>query len=179
MAEQVTNVKEIYGGVSKTVLTLFDADGATLSDKVFTLMDCIEGTTSMTKEAGDSTEIKSEQGAAIYVLTTPGTRVFATETGDLQESVLTGLFGFKKASDGMMIEPVGTPEIYAQVEIYFGGGTAKCIGYKVKLDPSVTLEGLNSGIGRGVISGTLMNVDKSASGDGSDLRAFGIGKVVK
>ncbi len=179
MAEQVTNVKEIFGGVSKTVLTLFESDGTTLSDNVFTLMDCLEGTTSMTKEAGDSTEIKSEQGAAIYVLTSPGTRVFATETGDLQESILTGLFGFRKATDGMMIEPIGAPEIFAQVEIYFSGGTAKCVGYKVKLDPTVTLEGLNAGVGRGVISGTLMNIDKSAAGDGSDIRAFGIGKVSK
>ena len=168
MAELVKPVKEIYGGVAKTV---------TLATDSYTLLDCIEGTTSMTKEEGDVTEIKSEQGQVIYALTTPGTRNFATEVADLQESVITGLFGFRKATDGMMIEPIGNPEIFAQIEVYFSGGVAKAVAYKAKLNPSVTLEGLNTGVGRGMLSATLMNIDKSVAGDGTDIRAFGIGKV--
>ena len=138
MAEKVTGTKQVFGGVQKIVITPYDSTGSLGSD-TYTLLDCIEGTTSMTKEEGDTTEIKSEQGQVIYALNTPGTRNFSTECGNLQDSILTGLFGFRAGGTGELIEPIGDPNIEAKVEIYFAGGTAECIAYKVKLNPSVTL----------------------------------------
>lgn len=173
---KVTDDKIIYGGVNKLVLTKWKNTGgvwALDNTDSYVLLDCPEGTTSMTKADGDTTEIKDEQGNVIYTLTTPGTRSLAAETADLQGSILTGLFGFTAGTGddaGLYVEPVGNPEIYVQADIYFADGAALARAYKVKLNPSVTLESLNAGVGRGVIAGTLLNV-----GVEGNQKAFALG----
>ncbi len=163
MAEKVTGTKLVLGGVQKTVITPYDSDGATLGSDTYTLTDCVEGTTTIEQEESEITDILNEQGGVIKSLATMGTRSFTTNSGDIQESVLVGLFGYyKHPNTGALIAPTADPDIYAKVEVYFSGGLYKATCAKVSFANSLTIESLNEGIAQGVITGQLMNVSVAA-----------------
>ncbi len=163
MAEKITGTKLVLGGVQKTVITPYASDGVTLGSDYYTLTDCVEGTTVIEQAESETTEILNEQGGVIKSLPTLGTRTFTTNSGDIQESVLTGLFGYwVHPNTGALIAPTADPGILAKVEVYFAGGTHRATCAQVSLANSLTIESLNEGIAQGVITGTLLNVTVDA-----------------
>ncbi len=165
---KVTANKLVLGGVQTMILTPYTSAGALSTSDHYELLDIVENTTTLTKEEGSETQILNEQGGVIKSLFTAGTRTFTANTGDLQESVLIGLFGFvKESTTGRLIEPSALPEIFVQVEVTFGGGNAKMTCPKVQLNPSLTIESLKEGIAQGVITGTALDVTESVTLDGA------------
>lgn len=176
MAEMITKDAIALGGIQKTVVTLYDADG-TLTENVYTLLNCVEGTTSIVQEEGSSSDILNEQGGVILPLSTPGTRSFTTNTGDLQPDILKGLFGYREdLTTKALISPIGNPNIAAKIEVYFAGGNYRATCYKVMLNTSLTIESLKEGIAQGVITGKLVAVNVATTGD-ADIREFSIDPV--
>ena len=177
MAEKMTGVKKVEGGVEKIVIKKYAEDGVTLDADTWTLVDSVQDTTSITTEDGDITTILNEKGGVIKTISKKDTKTFTTNSGDIQENLLVGLMGYTKAADGELVAPNYNPEIYIQATLYFQGGNG-VICHKIKLNPSVTLESLSSGIAQAVLTGTLEGVDVSIAKDGSDMREFGFKDVV-
>ena len=172
MAEKMTGTKKVEGGIEKITLKKYNADGVTLGADTWTLTDSVQDTTSITQEEGDVTEILNEKGGIIKSISKRGTRTFTTNSGDIQEGLLVDLMGYTKAADGELVAPSGNPEIYVQATLEFQGGN-QVICHKIKLNPSMTLESLSSGIAQAVLTGKLEEVDVSTNKDGSDMREFG------
>ncbi len=129
----------------------------------YDMLNCVEDTTSFIKDENSSTDILNEQGGIIKRVTTQGLRNFNTETGDIQDSILEGLFGYLKTKEGRLIEPNSLAEIYCRIEVTFLGGTHKAIAPKVKLDPTVTIEAIRTGIARGILAGVCEDITETVT----------------
>lgn len=171
MAEKITGIKKIEGGIEKIVIEKY-VDEVTLATDTYTLVDSVKDTTSITTEDGDRNRILNESGKLIKEISTDDVKTFTTNSGDIQENVLVDLLGFVKKPDGEITAPLGNPNIYIRATLYFQGGS-KVVCHRIKLNPSVMLESLSSGIAQAVLTGTLERVDVSELHDGSDIREMG------
>jgi len=184
MAEKITGANLVLAGCDKTVLTTYEnVDGKlTLSDNTYTLTNIIKDSTTVTQEDATTTNIITEQNEILKSIIAKGTRTLSLESGDIRETILVDLFGYRKdATSDELIAPIEEPEIYVKAEVYFAGGTYKAVCYKVALANSLTIESLSENIAKGVIKGQLMPIDvadyETDPEAVADLRTFSIAPV--
>mgnify|MGYP007002421903 CR=1 FL=1 len=158
------------------VITLYNgATGETDNDPkgdTYILEDVVRDTTSVTQDDNDSTDIDRETNdTPIMSIVTLGRYQLAAEVADTQADLLVDICNFvKDEKDNKVYAPQGYVVKYAKFAIV--SGDSAVILPKVQLNSRVTMESLNTNIGRIALAGTAqlasitINVDKKAGSDG-------------
>lgn len=88
----------IFGGVTEINLTPYSGDAP--GSDVYTLDNIVADTTTITQEENTTNAIEAEtKDEPLFENITLGSYTFAASSGDIQASILTGLFGFTKGTD--------------------------------------------------------------------------------
>ncbi len=163
----------ILGGVTKVEITPFtDSEGLTPGSEVYDLTKIVADSTSITQDDNTINATDNEvSDEPLFENVVLGRYTFATTSGDIQDDILTGLFGFKKVTvegkDAYCAPNTYSPK-WAKVRVVFGTlGALVCP--RVKLSPKITASTLKTGIVQGEISGTCY---AGKVGTGSDMTPF-------
>lgn len=160
----------IFGGVTEINLTPYSGDAP--GSDVYTLDNIVADTTTITQEENTTNAIEAEtKDEPLFENITLGSYTFAASSGDIQASILTGLFGFTKgtdASNDVYYAPSVYKPIWAKIEVKFGE-TGSLVCPKVKLSCSINAASLKTGIVQGNINGTCY---AGKVGSGSEQSPF-------
>lgn len=165
-ASAVKNIKPSY-----IVATLFDGteSGDTPNGDTYVLEDVVQDTTSMSQDDNDTTDIDCETSDdPIISVVKNGKYQFSAEVGDTQKDLLVGLVGFtydnaaKKA-----YAPAAYSKRYAKIDVVFENADGSLNAYvipKLQLNSKLTIESLNSNLGRIALAGTASPITVIVSG---------------
>lgn len=140
------------------VITLYSgASGETDNDpkgNTYILDDVVRDTTSIAQDDNDTTDIERETSdTPILSIVTAGKYQLAAEVADTQADLLVDICDFiKDDSDKKVYAPQGYKVKYAKVAVV--AGTTAVVLPKVQLNSKVTMESLNTNIGKIALAGT-------------------------
>jgi len=163
------------------VITLYNgADGEADNDPkgdTYILDDVVRDTTSITQDDNETTDIERETSdTPILSIVTAGKYQLAAEVADTQSDLLVDVCDFEKdEKDNKVYAPQGYKIKYAKVAVVAGKTAA--ILPKVQLNTKVTMESLNTNIGKIALAGTaqLANITiskKKSSGSDFDTKVI-------
>lgn len=160
-----------------TVYKSGDTDG-TPSGDAYVLEDVVENTTSIAQDDNETTDIECETSdSPITSIVKLGKWQVAAEIGDTQSALLQGLAGFTYDSTGKKAYAPSTyKKMFIKFDIVFqnadGTTYSAFVVPKLQLNTKITIESLNSNLGRIALAGTAQNVKVSVgSGDAAkDIR---------
>lgn len=166
------------------VITLYNGGvGETDNDPkgdTYILDDVVRDTTSIAQDDNDTTDIERETSdTPILSIVTSGKYQLAAEVADTQAALLVDVCGFiKDDKDNKVYAPQGYKTMYAKVAVVSGKTAA--ILPKVQLNSKVTMESLNTNIGKIALAGTAQLASitiqtKKAGGSGDTYE----NKVIK
>ena len=156
MAVVNTNAKavKVYNPQAMYITPFEGAEKGTTSYK---MEDVIRDSTTITQEDAEENAVENEFGSAPIVNNIkPGNYTFTTSIGDMQPDLLEKIAGYKKdGTSGKVYAPEAYTEVFAEVILVFqtGGKNVACIMPKVQLNPKVTLESINTSVGKIDING--------------------------
>lgn len=169
MAEKVTNLNQIFGGLSHIEVRLWGNTGGVWSpptmtdvDEIYTLDKCVQDTSEITTDDGDENTINAENKMVIWSQNAAGVKRFKTEVGDLQDNILTGLFGCTVkvvGNETLRLTPTSSWYVYATVRLVFPEKNKFMTAWKVKLNPKVDAASISSDIVRGTLQGIMEEHD--------------------
>lgn len=162
----------IFGGVTEIVLTPYNVAGTELGSDDYILDNIVADSTTITQEENTNNPIEAEtKDEPLYENITLGSYTFASNSGDIQPAILTGVFGFTKGTDtsaDVFYAPTTYKPVWVKVQVKFGDtGTLVCP--KVKLSCRINASSLKTGIVQGEITGTCY---AGKVGTGSELSPF-------
>lgn len=147
-----------------TLFTGTETDDNPLGD-TFILEDIVRDTTSVSQDENETTDVERETSdTPIVSLVTLGKWKLASELADLNGDVLAALCGFTYDSKAKKAyAPSGYEQRYAKIAIAYTNpkDATKLSAFvlpKVQLDSRLTIESLNSNLGRIAIGGTAQLV---------------------
>lgn len=151
---------------SYIVATLFtgsESDDTPLGDS-YILEDVIEDTTSISQDDNDVNDIECETSdSPILSIVKLGKYQFAAELADTQKDLLVALMGFTAGTtvSTKYFAPSQYKKLHAKIDVVFEDGAAKTafVLPKVQLNSKLTLESLNSNIGRINLAGTAYDAN--------------------
>lgn len=158
----------IFGGVKEIILTPYtDDSGLILGTDSYTLDSIVADTTTITQEDNTSNPIEAEtKEEPIFENITLGSYTFFAESGDIQPSILTAFFGFKKGASSTTddyLAPTTYKAVWFKAEVKFDGGSLICP--RVKSSSKIDASSLKTGIVRGTISGSCYAGKVGTTGD--------------
>lgn len=146
-----------------TVYKSDDSDGAPTGDS-YILEDVVEDTTSISQDDNETTDIECETSdSPIVSVVKLGKWQVAAEIGDTQASLLQGLCGFVNDETGKKVyAPSSYKKTYVKFDIVFtnedGTTYSAYVVPKLQLNSKLTIESLNTNLGRIALAGTAQNV---------------------
>lgn len=156
------------------VATLYagtEADTEDPTGDTFILEDVVRDTFSISQDDNDTTDIERETSdTPIKSIVTLGSWQLSAEVADTNGELLSGLCGFTyDATAKKAYAPSSYEERYAKVTVAFTNpkDNTKLSAYtlpKVQLNSKMTIESLNSNIGRIAFAGTAQLVKVTANG---------------
>lgn len=160
------------------VATLYagtEADTEDPTGDTFILEDVVRDTFSISQDDNDTTDIERETSdTPIKSIVTLGSWQLSAEVADTNGNLLSGLCGFTyDATAKKAYAPSSYEERYAKVTVAFTNpkDNTKLSAYtlpKVQLNSKMTIESLNSNIGRIALAGTAQLVKVTANGKSVD-----------
>lgn len=148
-----------------------EAEGAEPAGDTFILEDVVRDTFSISQDDNDTTDIERETSdTPIKSIVTLGAWQIAAEVADTNGELLAGLCGFTyDATVKKAYAPSSYEERYAKVSVAFTNpkDNTKLSAYtlpKVQLNSKMTIESLNSNIGRIALAGTAQLAKVSVNG---------------
>lgn len=175
MAAKVTNTGDSALKLIKPkyiVATLFT--GSDTNDPTgdsYILEDVVRDTTSISQDDSETTDIERETSdTPIKSIVTLGSWQLAAEVADTNGELLAGLCGFTyDTTNKKAYAPSSYEERYAKVAVAFTNpkDNAKLSAFvlpKVQLNSKVTIESLNTNLGRIALAGTAQLVKVTANG---------------
>ncbi len=172
MAKKETNatakkfIKPDY--IVATIYKSGDTDGTPTGD-AFVLEDIVEDSTSIAQDDNETTDIECETSdAPIVSIVKLGKWQVAAEIGDTQADLLVGLCGFvKDATGNKVLAPSHYSKMYVKFDVVFtnadGTTYTAFVVPKLQLNSKLTIESLNSNLGRIALAGTAQNVKMTVS----------------
>lgn len=161
---------------SYIVATMFTGaeENDTPSGDSFILEDVVAGSTSLSPDDNETTDIECETSdSPILSIVKLGKYQFSAEVGDTQKDLLVSLLGFKAGTTDTKkyFAPAQYKKSYAKIDVVFDDGESKTafVLPKVQLNSKLMLESLNSNIGRISLAGTAY--DANISDGESTVRA--------
>lgn len=161
------------------VTTLFtgqETDDNSPLGEVFILEDVVRDTTSISQDDNDTTDIERETSdTPIKTIVTLGKWQLASEVADTNGSLLAGLCGFTyDETNKIAYAPSAYEERYAKFDLVFTNpkDNTKLTSFtlpKVQLNSKLTIESLNSNLGRIALAGTAQLVKATVSGKEIDV----------
>lgn len=173
-ATAVKNIKPAYivatvysGGTGET-------DGEPKGDS-FILEDVVEDTVSISQDDNETTDIDCETSdSPIVSIVKLGKWQVSAEVGDTQADLLKGLCGFKVDTTGKKnYAPSAYKKLYVKFDVVFedANGMKAFVVPKLQLNSKVTIESLNSNLGRITLAGTAHDISVTV-GDETFKTAF-------
>lgn len=159
--------KKVLSGATKIIVTpwTYDAtNGWTLdpTSSGYTLDNIIADSVTISQDDPEENTIDCEtRDEPIKKTVTNGNYNIEMTSADIQKAILVNLFGFTEDStNGRVYAPNSYKEIYAAIEITFGGEnteTDSLVCPKVQLSSKIDASSLKSETVKGTISGTCMS----------------------
>ena len=146
-----------------TVYNSGDTDGTPTGD-AYVLEDVVEDTTSISQDDNETTDIECETSdSPIVSVVKLGKWQVAAEIGDTQAALLQGLCGFVNDETGKKVyAPSSYKKKYVKFDIVFtnedGTTYSAYVVPKLQLNSKLTIESLNTNLGRIALAGTAQNV---------------------
>lgn len=174
-ASAVKNIKPSYivatvysGGTGET-------DGNPKGD-TYILEDVVEDTVSISQDDNETTDIQCETSdSPIVSIVKLGKWQVSAEVGDTQADLLKGLCGFKVDATGKKsYAPSLYKKMYVKFDVVFedaDGSMKAFVVPKLQLNSKVTIESLNSNLGRITLAGTAQDISVTA-GSGESAETF-------
>ena len=145
--------------IAVTLFTGEESDDTPLGDS-YVLEDVIEDTTSVSQDDNTTTDIECETSdAPITSIVKLGKFQVAAEVGDTQSALLVSLCGFTKVGD-KVCAPSIYKKLYCKFDIVFKTGESTMTAFvvpKLQLNSKITIESLNSNLGRIMLAGTAQD----------------------
>lgn len=161
------------------VATLYktsDSDGSPTGD-AFILEDIVGNSTSISQDDNETTDIDCETSdSPIVSIVKLGKWQVAAEVGDTQDKLLAGLCNFVIDETGKkVLAPSTYKKTYVKFDIVFtnedGTTYSAFVVPKLQLNSKLTIESLNSNLGRIALAGTAQNI-KMTVGESSYMVPF-------
>ena len=151
---------------SYIVATLFtgsESDDTPLGDS-YILEDVIEDSTSIAQDDNDVNDVECETSdSPILSIVKLGKYQFTSELADTQKDLLVSLMGFTVGTtvSTKYFAPSQYKKLYAKIDVVFEDGSNKTafVLPKVQLNSKLTLESMNSQIGRINLGGTAYDAN--------------------
>lgn len=155
------------------VVTLFtgaEKNDTPLGDS-YILEDVIEDTTSIAQDDNETTDIECETSdSPVVSIVKQGKWQVAAEVGDTQSDLLKDLCGYTVDATGKKdYAPSNYKKLYIKFDVVFKTGANTYEAYvvpRLQLNSKLTIESLNSNLGRIALAGTAQDITVSInSGD--------------
>ena len=154
------NIKPSY--IVATLFTGKEVNDTPLGD-TYILEDVVQDSVSISQDDNETTDIECETSdSPIVSIVKLGKCQVAAEVGDTQADLLVNLCGFTKSSDG---KKVYAPSIYEKKHVKFDivfkkedGTYSAFVVPKLQLNAKITIESLNSNLGRIALAGTAQDI---------------------
>ena len=131
--------------------------------------DVVRDSTQLTQGDAEETKVDNEFSASPIVNNVkPGSYTFATSIGDMQPDLLKDIVGFTVDEVSSKIYAPNTyKEVFAEITLVFqtGGKNVACILPKVQLNPKVTIESINTSVGKIDINGVGFDLSVKDGGN--------------
>lgn len=174
-ASAVKNIKPAY-----IVATVYnggtgESDGTPKGD-AYILEDVVEDSVSISQDDNETTDIECETSdSPIVSIVKLGKWQVSAEVGDTQAELLEGLCGFKVDSTGKKsYAPSAYKKLYVKFDVVFDGADGSMKAFvvpKLQLNSKLTIESLNSNLGRITLAGTAQDISVTV-GDETLKTAF-------
>lgn len=174
-ASAVKNIKPAY-----IVATVYDGstgetDGTPKGD-AYILEDVVEDSVSISQDDNDTTDIECETSdSPIVSIVKLGKWQVSAEVGDTQADLLKGLCGFKVDTTGKKsYAPSAYKKMYVKFDVVFedaDGSMKAFVVPKLQLNSKLTIESLNSNLGRIALAGTAQDISVTV-GSGESTETF-------
>lgn len=132
-------------------------NGNVKGETSYQMEDVVRDSTTLTQDDAEENTVENEFGSSPIVNNIkPGNYTFTTSIGDMQPDLLEKIAGYTKdTTSGKVYAPSAYKEVFAEIILVFdtGGKKVACIMPKVQLNPKVTIESLNSSVGKIDING--------------------------
>jgi hypothetical protein len=159
------------------VATLFTGSDTNVpSGDSYILEDVVRDTTSISQDDNETTDIERETSdTPIKSIVTLGSWQLSAEVADTNGELLAGLCGFVyDSTNKKAYAPSSYEERYAKVDVAFTNpkDNAKLSAFvlpKVQLNSKMTIESLNTNLGRIALAGTAQLVKVTANGKQIDV----------
>lgn len=158
-----------------TLFTGAETNETPLGD-TYILEDVIEDTTSISQDDNETTDIECETSdSPIVSIVKQGKWQVAAEVGDTQSDLLKGLCGYTVDSKGKKdYAPATYKKLYIKLDVVFKTGNNTYEAYvvpRLQLNSKLTIESLNSNLGRIALTGTAQDITVSV-GSGETATSF-------
>lgn len=158
--------KVVLSGVTKIIFVPWTNSGGTWSltpsGAGYTLDNIVADSVSISQDDPEENTIDCEtRDEPIKKTVVNGNFNIEMVSADIQEAILTNLFGYTKdATNGYIYAPSQYKEIFCAIEITFGGEgteTVSLVCPKVQLSSKIDASSLKTETVKGTISGTCMS----------------------
>lgn len=178
MAEIKGSERVIFSNMKSITVTPWTNE-STIGSTTYDLTEVVGDTTSLEQAENESSAIESEfRSTPLYENIQLGEKTFTLEMLDLQESVLTELFGWEETEDGV-IAPNSYKALYATIILRFNSTDRIIVLPKVLLNSRAIIASMKTDASRANIAGTCytafvggketdMAIFTNESGDMSD-----------
>lgn len=154
------NIKPSY--IVATLFTGSETNDTPLGD-TYILEDVVQDSVSISQDDNETTDIECETSdSPIVSIVKLGKYQVAAEVGDTQADLLVNLCGFTKDTTG---KKVYAPSIYEKKHVKFDivfkkadGTYSAFVVPKLQLNAKITIESLNSNLGRIALAGTAQDI---------------------
>ena len=154
MATVVDAGRRVFSNLKAMLFTPWE-DESTLGDVTYDLVNIVGDTTSSEQAENEVNDIPHEfSSEPLWQNTNLGTKSFATECIDFQNTVVKELFGWEVAEDGTAFAPITYKDLYCKIELQFNSTDDIIVLPKVKLNSRAVIASMKTDAARGNIAGT-------------------------
>lgn len=159
-ASAIKNIKPSY--IVATLFTGTETDDTPQGDS-YILEDVVEGTTSIAQDDNETTDIECETSdSPIISVVKLGKYQVSAEVGDTQADLLKALCGFTVDETGKKAYAPSTySKKYVKFDVVFEKEDGTMVAFvvpKLQLNSKLTIESLNSDLGRIALAGTAQDI---------------------
>lgn len=150
----MATTRRVFTNLKSMKFTPWEGD-ALSTETVFDVTEIVGDTTSVEQEDSDRNEIPHEfRAEPLYETVDFGNKTFTTECIDMNNDVLSLLFGWDTDDAGNAFAPVNYTDKYCKIELAFNSTDDIIVLPKVRLDSRLTLASMKTDVSRGTIAGT-------------------------
>lgn len=154
MATVVDAGRRVFSNLKAMLFTPWD-DENTLGEVTYDLVNIVGDTTSSEQGENEVNDIPHEfSSEPLWQSTNLGTKSFATECIDFQNTVVKELFGWEVEDDGTAFAPITYKDLYCKIELQFNSTDDIIVLPKVKLNSRAVIASMKTDAARGNIAGT-------------------------